>query len=64
MVDDDDDRTSRRTSASVQDLSGWSIAELEAYIARLEVEMARARAEIEVKNSVRSAAEALFNKKS
>jgi len=42
--------------------SGWSVAELEAYIARLEVEMARARVEIENKNSVRNAAEALFKK--
>lgn len=60
----DDDEGVRRTGSSVgpPDLSGWSVAELEAYIARLEVEMARARAEIENKNTVRNAAEALFKK--
>ena len=58
----DDDTEPKRSKVGPPDLSGWSVAELEAYIARLEVEMARARAEIETKNSVRSAAEALFKK--
>ena len=61
-MDDDNEATSRRSSVGPPDLSGWSVAELEAYIARLEVEMARARAEIESKNAVRNAAEALFKK--
>lgn len=61
-MDDDDDRTGRRASVGPPDLSGWSVAELEAYIARLEVEMARARQEIESKNAMRNAAEALFKK--
>lgn len=52
----------KRPSGGVQDLSGWSVSELEAYIARLEVEMARAREEIDSKNAVRNAAEALFKK--
>ena len=52
----------RRSSVGPQDLSGWSVAELEAYIARLEVEISRAREEIENKNAVRNAAEALFKK--
>jgi uncharacterized small protein (DUF1192 family) len=58
----DDDDQGRRTTIGPPDLRGWSVAELEAYIARLEVEMARARAEIQSKNAVRSAAEALFKK--
>jgi uncharacterized small protein (DUF1192 family) len=62
MTDDEDQAPRRRQPSSVPDLTGWSVAELEAYIARLEVEMARARAEIASKESVRSAAEALFRK--
>ena len=61
---DDADNEPKRSKVGPPDLSGWSVAELEAYIARLEVEMARARAEIESKNSIRNAAEALFKKKS
>ncbi len=63
MIEDEDNDT-KRSKVGPPNLSGWSVAELEAYIARLEVEMARARAEIESKNSVRNAAEALFKKKS
>lgn len=59
---DDEETQGRRPTAGLQDLSGWSVAELEAYIARLELEMARARAEIDNKNAVRNAAEALFKK--
>ncbi len=61
-MDEDEDTQSRRPSTGLQDLSSWSVAELEAYIARLEVEISRARQEIENKNAVRSAAEALFKK--
>ena len=61
-MEDEEEVRSKRPSAGLQDLSGWSIAELEAYIARLEVEISRARAEIENKNAVRNAAEALFKK--
>lgn len=60
---DNDEREPKRSKVGPPDISGWSVEELEAYIARLEVEMARARVEIEAKNSVRSAAEALFKKK-
>ena len=59
---DDDERDPKQGKVGPQDLSGWSVAELQAYIARLEVEMARARAEIEKKDSIRNAAEALFKK--
>jgi len=61
-MDEDDAPRGGRASIGPADLSGWSVAELEAYIARLELEMARARAEIDNKNSVRDAAEALFKK--
>jgi uncharacterized small protein (DUF1192 family) len=60
-MQEEDDRP-RRQGGGVPDLSSWSEDELRAYIARLEVEMARARAEIERKQSMRSAAEALFKK--
>ena len=61
MADDDDDLP-RRPSAKPPDLATWSVAELEAYITRLESEIARARAAIEARRSVRGAAEALFKK--
>lgn len=60
---DDEERNIPRSKVGPEDLSGWSVAELEAYIARLEIEMARAREEIEAKGSIRNAAEALFKKK-
>jgi len=62
MIDERDNEP-KRSKVGPPDLSGWSVAELEAYIARLEVEKARAHAEIESKNSVLNAAEALFKKK-
>ncbi|MGI9502130.1 MAG: DUF1192 domain-containing protein [Geminicoccaceae bacterium] len=61
-MDEDEVARGGRSSVGPPDLSGWSVAELEAYIARLEVEKARAHAEIEKKNAMRNAAEALFKK--
>ncbi|HEX6111935.1 MAG TPA: DUF1192 domain-containing protein [Geminicoccaceae bacterium] len=61
MVEDPDDLP-RRPSAKPPDLATWSIEELEAYIQRLESEIARARAAIDSRRSVRGAAEALFKK--
>ncbi len=61
-MDEEEEVRSKRPSGGLQDLSGWSVSELEAYIARLEVEISRAQAEIESKNAVRNAAEALFKK--
>jgi len=61
-MDDDHEIRSKPSPAGLQDLSGWSVAELEAYIARLELEISRAKEEIGNKNSVRDAAEALFKK--
>jgi uncharacterized small protein (DUF1192 family) len=60
MAEDDD--LPRRPVAKPPDLSNWSIEELEAYIGRLESEIARARVAIEARRSVRGAAEALFKK--
>ena len=45
-----------------KDLSSWGIAELEAYIERLEGEIARARAAIDAKGKHRNAADAFFKK--
>jgi uncharacterized small protein (DUF1192 family) len=62
MAEDPDDLP-RRPSAKPPDLATWSIEELEAYIARLQGEIERARAAIEARRSVQSAAEALFKKR-
>ncbi|MBI3504124.1 MAG: DUF1192 domain-containing protein [Proteobacteria bacterium] len=43
-----------------KDLSVWGIAELEAYIERLQGEIARAQAAIDAKDKHRSAASAFF----
>ena len=59
----DADDLPRKPDSKPPDLSNWSVGELEAYIARLEAEIARARAGIEAKQSVRGAAEALFKKR-
>ena len=55
-------RPAPTADAKPPDLATWSIEELEAYIQRLESEIARARAAIEARRSVRGAAEALFKK--
>jgi uncharacterized small protein (DUF1192 family) len=62
MAEDPDDLPQRRTSKP-PDLATWSVEEVQAYIARLEAEIARARAAIEAKQSIRGSAEALFKKR-
>jgi uncharacterized small protein (DUF1192 family) len=62
MVDDPDDLP-RRPTSKPPDLATWSVEECEAYIARLEAEIARTRVAIEAKQSVRGAAESLFKKR-
>ena len=52
----------RRKPAPPKDLSLMGITELEAYIAELETEIARTRAEIAVKHGQRRGAEALFRR--
>jgi uncharacterized small protein (DUF1192 family) len=61
MAEEDDDLP-RRAGTKPPDLTNWSVEELEAYIARLESEIARARVAIEARRSVLGAAEALFKK--
>jgi uncharacterized small protein (DUF1192 family) len=62
MAEDQDDLP-RRPTTKPPDLTTWSVEELEAYIERLESEIARARAAIEARRSVLGAAEALFKKR-
>lgn len=52
----------RRKSAAPRDLSLLGIAELEAYVTELEVEIARVRIEIRAKLGQRQGAEALFKR--
>ena len=62
MAEDPDDLP-RRPTSKPPDLATWSVEEVEAYIARLEAEIARARAAIQSKQSILGAAEALFKKR-
>jgi uncharacterized small protein (DUF1192 family) len=62
MAEEPDDLP-RRPTTKPPDLSTWSVEEVEAYIARLEAEIARSRAAIEAKQSIRGAAESLFKKR-
>ncbi len=59
---DEEDLTPQRQPPKLKDLTLLGIAELEEYIAGLEGEAARARAEIAAKQRQRSGAEALFRR--
>jgi uncharacterized small protein (DUF1192 family) len=59
---DEDDLAPQRQPPKLKDLTLMGIAELEEYIAGLEGEVARARAEIAAKEKQRSGAEALFKR--
>jgi uncharacterized small protein (DUF1192 family) len=59
---DEDDLEPRRRPVQPRDLAVMGIAELEAYIADLEAEISRARAEIMAKLGQRRGAEALFRR--
>lgn len=59
---DEEDLLPQRQPPKPKDLTLLGIAELEAYIAGLESEIARARAEIAVKEKQRTGAEALFKR--
>jgi uncharacterized small protein (DUF1192 family) len=59
---DEEDLVPRRQPPKPKDLTLLGVAELEEYIAGLETEIARARAEINVKQKQRSGAEALFRR--
>ena len=59
---DDEDLAPQLQPRKLKDLTLLGIAELEEYIAGLDSEIARARAEIAVKQRQRSGAEALFKR--
>ena len=59
---DEEDLAPQRQPLKPKDLTLLGVAELEEYIARLDAEIARARAEIAVKQKQRSGAEALFKR--
>ena len=59
---DEEDLAPQRQPPKLKDLTLLGIEELEEYIARLDGEIARARAEIGAKQRQRSGAEALFKR--
>jgi uncharacterized small protein (DUF1192 family) len=59
---EDEDLVPQRQAPKLKDLTLLGIAELEEYIAGLDSEIARARAEIAAKQKQRSGAEALFKR--
>ena len=59
---DEEDLVPQNQPKKLKDLSLMGVAELEEYIARLDSEIARARAEIAAKQKQRSGAEALFKR--
>ncbi len=59
---DEDDLLPRKAAPQVRNLEPMSIAELEAYIAELEQEIERVRADIVAKRRHMSGADALFRK--
>jgi uncharacterized small protein (DUF1192 family) len=59
---DEEDLLTQRQPVKPRDLTLLGIAELEEYIAGLEGEIARARAEIAAKQRQRTGAEALFKR--
>jgi uncharacterized small protein (DUF1192 family) len=59
---DEEDLLPQRQTPKPKDLTLLGIAELEAYIAGLDAEIARARAEIAAKQKQRTGAEALFKR--
>jgi len=62
MDDDDLPRPPTRTGVAPRDLTPLGIAELEAYIAELRSEIARAEAAIAAKLGQRMGAESIFKK--
>lgn len=59
---DEEDLLPQRQKPKLKDLTLLGVAELEEYIAGLEAEIARARAEIAAKQRQRTGAEALFKR--
>jgi uncharacterized small protein (DUF1192 family) len=61
-VIDEEDLVPRNQPRKPKDLTLLGVAELEAYVAALDAEISRARAEIAAKLQQRSGAEALFRR--
>ena len=61
-TNEEEDLLPQRQAPKLKDLTLLGIAELEGYIAGLENEIARARAEIAAKQKQRSGAESLFKR--
>jgi uncharacterized small protein (DUF1192 family) len=59
---DFEDLEPRKQPPKPRDLSGWSVDELNSYIANLQAEIERARAVINSKQSHRAGAEAFFKR--
>ena len=59
---DFDDLEPRNQPAKPKDLSSWSVDELREYIARLEAEIARAKATIKAKTEHLDAASGIFKR--
>jgi len=59
---EDDDLAAQKAPAKKKDLTPLSLAELEDYIAAMEAEIGRVRAEIEAKRRQRGGAESLFKR--
>ena len=59
-----EDLEPRTKPRAPRDLSGWSVADLEAYILALEAEAARARQAIDGKQAQKAAADLFFRKPS
>ena len=57
-----EDLEPRNQSKKLRDLSNWSFEDLEAYIAAMEAEIARARTAIVQKKGVASVADTLFKR--
>ena len=57
-----EDLEPRNKSKKLKDLSNWSFEDLEAYIAAMEAEIARARTAIAQKKGVASVADTLFKR--
>ncbi len=59
---EEEDFLPQRAKPQAKNLDPMSVAELNEYVAGLEAEIARARAEIARKDKIRSGAESLFKK--
>lgn len=59
---EDEDLAAQKSTPKKKDLAPLSLAELEAYIATMEEEIARVRAEIVAKRKQRGGAESLFKR--